>query len=287
MGTATASRSDKGLTAGRQMRPVSIKSCDGFEATLNTGSLRAGWYWAVFCVSLEGVPEGALNNIALDFTRTPLKKGTALAKTRLLETEASSADRDHPESNLTMSIKVVTAPEHGQDVSFELHYFELTRLGFIAEDRVLWGKGKPEQLISIETRDSEVYQTPIAIEAYDFSDNGKLAVTVYFTFTHKAATPESLALAATGAPALHEGIYLAAAGALASHEALVAADASIPPVAVGAYANGVLVAENARIPIAVRATNTLTGTNASPTTNTTCAIIIGANNTTGPDADAV
>jgi len=48
---------------------------------LNTGSLRAGWYWAVFCVSLEGVPEGALNNIAFDFTRRiRVKKGTALTK---------------------------------------------------------------------------------------------------------------------------------------------------------------------------------------------------------------
>ncbi|CAO3570467.1 unnamed protein product [Mortierella alpina] len=180
-------------------KSVAINSCDGFEASLNTGSLRAGWYSAVFCVSLEGVPEGALNNIAFDLTRRIRVKGIALTKKYTCGMDVAKDEIDSipktghlrlrlhrqiaiiPESNMKMSIKVATAPGQGQNVSFELFYFELSCLDFASEDRVLWGKGKPEQLISIVTKDGEGDKTPITIEASDFSDNGKLAVTVHFT----------------------------------------------------------------------------------------------------------
>ncbi|KAF9971914.1 hypothetical protein BGZ75_001703, partial [Mortierella antarctica] len=60
-----------------QQDPVSIKSSGNFEVPLDTSSIHAGWYWAVFCVSLDhlGDIENKLDSIIFDVTSNEMNTG--------------------------------------------------------------------------------------------------------------------------------------------------------------------------------------------------------------------
>ncbi|KAF9574312.1 hypothetical protein EC968_006819 [Mortierella alpina] len=178
--------------------PVSIMSHDRFDASVNTSHLAAGWYWTVFSAAIEGAAEGMLRKIIFDFTSTKIKKDVSekytwstvvtgdeianIPKAKFVRMRLHHQIKIIPESNLTMSIKIEAASEDAQDVAFELDYFELTCCYDLeSEDHVLWGENNPDQMIRIKAEGVGSDGGPVAIEAYNFSDTGKLAVTMYFT----------------------------------------------------------------------------------------------------------
>ncbi|KAF9920631.1 hypothetical protein BGZ67_001101, partial [Mortierella alpina] len=57
--------------------PVTIKSSGNFEVHLDTRSVHPGWYWAVFCVSLEHLDdiEDKLDSIVFDVTSKEMNTG--------------------------------------------------------------------------------------------------------------------------------------------------------------------------------------------------------------------
>ncbi|KAF9574331.1 hypothetical protein EC968_006838 [Mortierella alpina] len=183
----------------RPTRPVSIKSHNKFEVSVNTSHLPAGWYWTAFRASLKGPTEGTLRRLIFDFTSTKIKTDASSTEkytwsTVVAEDEIAIIPKNEfltmrlhhqieiiPEFNLTISITVETVRGRRQDVVFELYHFELTCYDFVTEEHVLWGENKPDEMIRIKAEVVGSDGGPIAIEAYDFSDTGKLAVTMYFT----------------------------------------------------------------------------------------------------------
>ncbi|KAF9574329.1 hypothetical protein EC968_006836 [Mortierella alpina] len=188
-----------------QLDPVSIKSNGKFEVLLDTGNIHPGWYWAVFCVSLEGLKniQDKLDSIIFDVTREKMIKGVVYKLDYTCKTVIGKDEIHHllvagtkfarlklhrqievkSGADLTISIKVETGPGCDEDVSFDLQYFELACFDTCSEDHVLWGEGKPDQYIRIGDEDAESQKKPITIGASDISSNGKLAVTVYFNPT--------------------------------------------------------------------------------------------------------
>ncbi|KAF9574330.1 hypothetical protein EC968_006837 [Mortierella alpina] len=182
-----------------QQDPVSIKSNGHFEVPLDTSNLHPGWYWAVFCVSLEDLKniQDKLDSITFDVTREKMVKGVVykldytcktairkdeidlLPKTKFARLKLHRQIEVKSGADLTISIKVETGPGC-EDVSFDLHYFELACFDTCSGDHVLWGEGKPDQYIRIGDEDAESQKKPLAIGASDVSSSGKLAVTMYF-----------------------------------------------------------------------------------------------------------
>ncbi|KAF9290051.1 hypothetical protein BGZ68_008009 [Mortierella alpina] len=210
---------NKYTSHNKQLNPISLKSSRGFEVSVSTGSLLAGWYWAVFQVSLKDMPDNVLSNIMnITFdvkSTTTTCTEHAFTSTVVMKDEIAAIPRTKPEpvrlrlhrqvevsptTDLSISITVETLPAFKEEVSFDLHYFELTlpnvRRETDVEDHVLWGEGRPDQFIRIGVEDPEFEKESVAIEAYDISDNGKLAVTVYFT---QNTTSDVLATKSTSA----------------------------------------------------------------------------------------
>ncbi|KAF9953730.1 hypothetical protein BGZ72_005193, partial [Mortierella alpina] len=98
-------------------------------------------------------------------------------------------------SKMTVSININTVSGYKEDASFDLHCFELACSDPKSQDYVLWGEGRPDQFLSIGANDAGCEKRPVAIDAYGISDNGKLAVTVYFT--DESAIPKSRTAAST------------------------------------------------------------------------------------------
>ncbi|KAG9319028.1 hypothetical protein KVV02_004020, partial [Mortierella alpina] len=61
----------------RQQGPVTIKSSGIFEVPFDTGSVHPGWYWAVFCLSLDHLDdiEDKLDRIIFDVTSKEINSG--------------------------------------------------------------------------------------------------------------------------------------------------------------------------------------------------------------------
>ncbi|KAG9320090.1 hypothetical protein KVV02_003902 [Mortierella alpina] len=182
--------------------PVTIKSSGNFEVHLDTRTIHPGWYWAVFCLSLEHLDDikDKLDSIIFDVKSKEMSTGvvypldytcktvigndeirclprTKSARLKLHRQIEVTADID---TDLCISIKVQTVSGCIEDVSFDIDYFELACRHICSEDHVLWGEGKPDQFIRIGAEDTDCEKVPIAIEASDVSVTGKLAVTIYF-----------------------------------------------------------------------------------------------------------
>ncbi|KAF9925248.1 hypothetical protein BGZ67_008798 [Mortierella alpina] len=192
---------NKFTSSEEQQSPVSIRSSSDFEVPLDTRNVHTGWYWAVFCVSLEHLDdiESKLDSIIfdvkaskemntgvvyiLDYTcKTVIKKDEihCLPRTKSARLKLHRQIEVRSDTDLCISIKVETVPGRIEDVSFDLDYFELACRHICSEDHVLWGEGKPDQFIRIGAEDADCEKVPIAIEASDVSASGNLAVTVYF-----------------------------------------------------------------------------------------------------------
>ncbi|CAO3570466.1 unnamed protein product [Mortierella alpina] len=183
--------------------PVPIKNGGNFEVPITTGGLLPGWYCAVFCVSLdhlEGIKD-KLDKMTFDVTSKEMITGILCqdytCKTILEENEIASLlrlPRTEPtrlklhrqievrsDTDLSVSINVKTVLGCEEDISFDLHYFELACPEACSKDHVLWGEGKPDQFIRIGHASVDFVKRPIAIEACDISISGSLAVTVYIS----------------------------------------------------------------------------------------------------------
>ncbi|KAF9286161.1 hypothetical protein BGZ68_003152 [Mortierella alpina] len=151
------------------LQPISIKSSSGFEVSVSTSSLRAGWYWAVFQVSFKNVPDGMLDDITFDVTRT-----TA--------TYISTESQEHTCTTVVTKVDIA-----------DIHH-------------ILWGEENPDQFIRIEAEHAECDERPIAIDGYDFSDGGELAATIYFI--DAAASPISEAVHNQVAPFFRSSVRI-------------------------------------------------------------------------------
>ncbi|KAF9275747.1 hypothetical protein BGZ68_010534 [Mortierella alpina] len=187
--------------------PISIKSSNDFQVSLKECTVDPGWYWAVFCVSLKETGVDKLKSITFDVKNENMSCGIVYTKDYTCKTAIQRDEIDllptttfarlrlhrqievRPNTPLFVSIKVETASGCEEVVvPFDLHYFELAYHDIRSEDHILWGEGKPDQFIRMG--DDVVRETrPIAIEAYDFSPTGMLAVTAYFTRASDTQVP--------------------------------------------------------------------------------------------------
>ncbi|KAF9984201.1 hypothetical protein BGZ75_004222 [Mortierella antarctica] len=188
-----------------QQDPVSIKSSDNFEVSLDTRNVHRGWYWAVFCVSLDHLDsiEDNLDRIIFDVTSKEMNTGiiytrdytckTVIEKDeiRCLPRTKSARLKLHRQievtaaSDLCISIKVQTVSGCIEDVSFDLNYFELACRDICSEDHVLWGEGKPDQFIRI------VYFNPAISNAHiPGNRNFRYHLTALFRTTDRAGSPD-------------------------------------------------------------------------------------------------
>ncbi|KAF9974858.1 hypothetical protein BGZ75_000693, partial [Mortierella antarctica] len=195
-----SAQENKFTPSEEQQDPVVIKSSGNFEVSLDTRGVHIGWYWAVFCVSLEhlGDIEDKLDSIIFDVTSKEMNTGvvykldytckTVIEKDeiRCLPRTKSTRLKLHrqievtADTDLCISIKAQAVSGCTEDASFDLNYFELACRHICSEDHVLWGEGKPDKFIRIGAKNAGCEKVPIAIEASDVSANGKMAVTVYF-----------------------------------------------------------------------------------------------------------
>ncbi|KAF9285201.1 hypothetical protein BGZ68_004093, partial [Mortierella alpina] len=206
------------VSCGEPLTPVPISSEGSFLAFLSTRSVVPGWYWVVFGVSLKDMDGSGVDNIEFDVMNGDTS-GTYYTMVQSTPVQQSSKNRiswiclcrAHNYRSLHMVAKDEFARLrlHRQieingkaddclwvqielealsglgEVSFDLHYIELASPNFRSaagvKDHVLWGEGKPDQLIRVGAQEARAVDKPIVIKAYQFSVSGTYAATLYFT----------------------------------------------------------------------------------------------------------
>ncbi|KAF9156447.1 hypothetical protein BG015_005171 [Linnemannia schmuckeri] len=177
----------------------------------NKGSLKdvlPGWYWVVFCVSLDGLDLDQIRTMLFNAQRGDamyrMTKPTCTCETRLTTHEIKhnlkeKASKGMVRLRLHRQIEVTGDEEYlhfsvgaklrstfqSKDLPlFKLHYVELGTSSFQSttgeEDYVLYGFGNPDQVITVDRGPNSVERpTATKIRTFGISDKGEFAVTLH------------------------------------------------------------------------------------------------------------
>ncbi|KAG0201847.1 hypothetical protein BGX28_005447 [Mortierella sp. GBA30] len=187
------------LGSDKPLRPKAVQSGDIWQAKLQLENVPIGWYWLVFCVSLKDMDLGSVESITFD-ARTGDAEGQPYCMENLIKTKLSKEDiQEIPKEDfvrLRLHRQIKYLPQYSYfypdiaiettagtevPVSFDLHYVELGSADFRSsskvKDHVLYGNDAPDRFIRVGASCTE----PIGVRAFDFSDTGAYAATLYLT----------------------------------------------------------------------------------------------------------
>ncbi|KAF8930258.1 hypothetical protein BGZ58_008362 [Dissophora ornata] len=152
----------------------------GFSCVLPMNDMDIGYFEIVVCVSLNDINLESIKSIVIDtneITKDLIFYDGDFARLRIHRpAEHSQKDRSQ-----FMGISFITEAGCPKS-SFEVHYIELQYCQFrsIVEDKdhIIYGEGRPDQIISVGPDD--VPKLPVEVSAFEISDTGEYAVTLYF-----------------------------------------------------------------------------------------------------------
>ncbi|KAG0325761.1 hypothetical protein BGZ99_000206 [Dissophora globulifera] len=150
----------------RPTKPITVGP-EQFSVDLHLDGIDAGAYELVLCVSLNSANANALEELWF------------MAQRKGVDDLYGGIDVEPTEPNVLLTIGV----DAGEiDFTFELHYIELqsnlVKSTPRDNERVIYGDGKPDQIIAVG-RVEEPSKKSTSIRAFDISDNGDHAATIY------------------------------------------------------------------------------------------------------------
>ncbi|KAF9938666.1 hypothetical protein BGZ67_010566, partial [Mortierella alpina] len=153
----------------RARRPQIVQSDKIWEYPLELSNIAMGWHSLVFCVSLDKLDRRSLASITFD---------AKLGDERKCNMKTNISDSS---TYLYPTITINTIAGTKTPLSFELHRIELVTSctkAYGTEEPVhtLYGEDKPDQFITVGDSRTQ----PVEICAYNISDMGTYAVTLYF-----------------------------------------------------------------------------------------------------------
>ncbi|KAG0309160.1 hypothetical protein BGZ98_004906 [Dissophora globulifera] len=179
----------------RPTKPITVGP-EQFSVDLHLDGIDAGAYELVLCVSLNSANANALEELWFMAQRKgvdDLYGGELISTTYIKKEEFLSLPMEDrallrfhrqievvpTEPNVLLTIGV----DAGEiDFTFELHYIELqsnlVKSTPRDNERVIYGDGKPDQIIAVG-RVEEPSKKSTSIRAFDISDNGDHAATIY------------------------------------------------------------------------------------------------------------
>ncbi|KAF9115492.1 hypothetical protein BGX27_007621 [Mortierella sp. AM989] len=190
-----------GTSSRTPFSPVVIKP-RGWKCLLDIGSTARGWYSMVFCISIKSSNRDQLDSITIDAIQLDQEKRpvyTAKTCKTVVRNEEFAAIIKGIPTRLKLHRQIEIQSEGWIEISInssfadlsncELYYVDLESGPFVSEglvdlesallDRILFGEGIPQQIISVGHA-STILQNTISIHSIGISSAGKHAVTLCF-----------------------------------------------------------------------------------------------------------
>ncbi|KAF9344404.1 hypothetical protein BGX26_004418, partial [Mortierella sp. AD094] len=146
-------------------RPYTIDNNAMWYSQFPMDEVKLGCYEIVVCVSLKGINTDIVKSITFDCC--PSENGLFYSMNEESETQIDKEE-------------LLTLPK---DDFTRLRFFR--QISHVAEtrDHVVFGSGKPHQIISCGSLNPSRSDDPVKLVGYDLSDNGDYAATFYYTDT--------------------------------------------------------------------------------------------------------
>ncbi|KAG0302447.1 hypothetical protein BGZ98_007492 [Dissophora globulifera] len=181
--------------------PVSITLDNEWTAMLEMDNINSGWYSVVLCISFDnkenktgGVSLAEFDVHQFDASSHPVdtkKTCRTVAEREELRTIKSGEEkriRLHRQIELSQGGFIrVTAMLQAQDIqAVKVHYIELQQDSRNADDLVLYGEGKPDEVILLGVSPDAATKEHLTVHAHDISATGTHAVTLCFDSKNQA-----------------------------------------------------------------------------------------------------
>ncbi|KAI1319275.1 hypothetical protein EDD11_004412 [Mortierella claussenii] len=186
----------EGVSGSQKYGPlpaVVVRAGPRWKCSLDIGALEPGWYSIVFCVSFKNMDTKSLQSLIIDARQLDDDNhGVYMTKTcktiisneelRRIPTERFTRLRLHRQIELDAGGPMELSFSFGSGAlgSFEVRYVTLESGQNGVYDHVLYGEGKPQQLINIGQGKDVARHKTLNVHSYAISSSGSHAVTLYF-----------------------------------------------------------------------------------------------------------